>query len=66
MSDPELHAVETFGSQLFEDPATSRWLKAALREALARDPVDAFQDALALAEVLEERLRAELDLNELP
>jgi hypothetical protein len=42
--------------EIFEDPSASTWLKSALRVALERDPVDALNDALALAEVLEERL----------
>jgi hypothetical protein len=46
------------------DSSASTWLKTALRDALERDPVDALNDALALAGILEERLRAALDLNE--
>lgn len=46
------------------DPAASYWLQDALREALERDPVDALNDALALAGVLEERLRRVLGLDE--
>ena len=38
------------------DPSTSRWLRVAINEALARDPVDAFNDAAMLAELLRERL----------
>ena len=49
--------------EIFEDPAASAWLRSALRTALERDPVDALNDALALAQVLEERLRGVLDLN---
>jgi hypothetical protein len=49
--------------EIFEDPTASAWLRYALRTALERDPVDALNDALALAEVLEERLRGVLDLN---
>jgi len=49
--------------EIFEDPTASAWLRSALRSALERDPVDALNDALALAEVLEERLRGVLDLN---
>ncbi len=48
------------------DSSTSAWLKTALRDALERDPVDALNDALALAGILEERLRTVLDLNESP
>jgi hypothetical protein len=46
------------------DSSVSAWLKTALRAALERDPVDALNDALALAGILEERLRAALGLNE--
>ena len=46
------------------DESTSVWLKTALSSALERDPVDALNDALALAGVLEERLRSVLDLDE--
>lgn len=37
------------------DPAASFWLKAALRSALCRDPVDAAHDLEILARLLEER-----------
>lgn len=37
------------------DPAASSWLKAALRSALCRDPVDAAHDSEILARLLEER-----------
>ena len=43
--------------------STSRWLKNALREALERDPADALNDALALAGILEDRLRRILELD---
>jgi hypothetical protein len=46
------------------DSSASTWLKTALRDALERDPVDALNDALVLAGVLEDRLRTALDLNE--
>jgi hypothetical protein len=49
---------------LLSDPASSHWLKAALRDSLERDPVDALNDALALAGVLEERLRQVMGLDE--
>jgi len=48
--------------EILDDPAASDWLKAALRTALERDPVDALNDAFLLAATLEERLRAVLDL----
>jgi hypothetical protein len=37
------------------DPAASYWLKAALRSALTRDPVDAAHDSDILARLLERR-----------
>ena len=40
------------------------WLKRALREALERDPVDALNDALFLAGILEDRLRSLLGLDD--
>jgi hypothetical protein len=51
---------------IMADSSVSTWLKTALRDALERDPVDALNDALALAGILEERLRTALDLNESP
>jgi hypothetical protein len=47
--------------QLLNDPATSHWLKAALRSALARDPVDAANDSDVLARILDRRCRDILD-----
>lgn len=49
-------------SDVLADPATSAWLKAALLEALRRDPVDALNDALVLSVLLDARLREVLDL----
>lgn len=46
------------------DEAASSWLKRALREALERDPVDALNDALQLAGILEDRLRSILGLDD--
>jgi hypothetical protein len=43
--------------EILGDPAASFWLKAALRSALSRDPVDAANDADLLAQVLELRCR---------
>jgi hypothetical protein len=57
ISDP---AVE----EVMSDESASDWLKAALRTALERDPVDALNDALALAAALEARLRSVLGLEE--
>ena len=50
--------------QVIRDEAASDWLKTALRAALERDPVDALNDALALAAALEGRLRSVLGLEE--
>jgi hypothetical protein len=49
--------------EVMADQAASEWLKTALRTALKRDPVDALNDSLALAGVLEDRLRNALDLD---
>jgi len=56
-ADPAIEAV-------LADQSASEWLKAALRAALERDPVDALNDTLALAGILEDRLRNILDLDE--
>ena len=50
--------------EVMRDASASDWLKTALRTALERDPVDALNDALALAAVLEDRLRDVLGLDE--
>ncbi|MGO9596234.1 MAG: hypothetical protein ACLQFT_20785 [Steroidobacteraceae bacterium] len=50
--------------EVMADQSASEWLKTALRAALERDPVDALNDTLALAGILEERLRNVLDLDE--
>lgn len=55
-SDPE-------GEGILDDPSASDWLTGALRSALERDPVDALNDALLLAGLLEERLRRAFDLS---
>jgi hypothetical protein len=44
------------------DPGASHWLRDALRSAFERDPEDALNDALALADILEVRLRSHLGL----
>ena len=66
MSQPaELEdASEAAIAEVLADAATSAWLKAALRDALRRDPVDALNDALALAALLEAHLREVLDLED--
>ncbi|MDQ2655182.1 MAG: hypothetical protein M3Z20_19290 [Chloroflexota bacterium] len=48
--------------EVMRDHATSGWLRQSLQEALLRDPVDALNDALLLASVLEAQLRAVFDL----
>ena len=48
--------------QILEDPAASDWLKSALANAVVRDPVDALNDALLLAQTLDDRLREVLGL----
>ena len=50
--------------EVMADQSASEWLKTALRAALERDPVDALNDSLALAGILEDRLRNVLDLDE--
>jgi hypothetical protein len=50
--------------EVMADPCSSAWLKTGLSAALERDPVDALNDALALAGILEERLRTLLELKE--
>jgi len=57
-------ASEVAIAEVLADAATSAWLKAALRDALRRDPVDALNDALVLAAVLETHLRDVLDLED--
>jgi hypothetical protein len=47
--------------KILADPTSSSWLKAALRSALPRDPVDAANDADVLARVLNERCRHVLE-----
>jgi hypothetical protein len=66
MSQPaELEdASEAATAEVLADAATSAWLKAALRGALRRDPVDALNDALVLAALLEAHLREVLDLED--
>jgi hypothetical protein len=51
---PEVPSAET----VLTDPAASVWLRAALRSALVRDPVDAANDAEVLARVLDARCRS--------
>ena len=51
-------------AEVLDDAAASKWLKNALREALTRDPVDALNDSLVLAAVLEAHVREVLDLED--
>jgi hypothetical protein len=48
---------------ILADRTASDWLKAALRTAVHRDPVDALNDALLLAGLLEARLRDMFELS---
>ena len=56
-------AVPTAETILTDNAATS-WIRLALESALKRDPVDALNDALALAAALETHLRITLGLEE--
>ena len=46
------------GAAMLVDFSASYWLKSALRSALARDPVEALNDAEILVKTLSERLDA--------
>jgi hypothetical protein len=48
--------------EALKDSPVSGWLEEALMSALKRDPADALNDVLALAEILEARLREVLEL----
>jgi hypothetical protein len=50
-----------FWEEILVDPTTSNWLKDALESALVRDPVDALNDGLLLADLLQGRLRTVLE-----
>lgn len=50
---------------ILTDLTSSKWLKDSLESALERDPVDALNDALLLASVLDAQLRAVLGLAEM-
>ena len=56
--------TEPTAEHVLADASASGWLKTALREALERDPADALNDALALAGILEDRLRTILELDD--
>jgi hypothetical protein len=51
-------------TEILTDRAASAWLKDSLERALERDPVDALNDALLLASVLDAQLRAVFGLEE--
>jgi len=57
---PQTHVVPSPGA-ILESISTSRWLKEALRAALARDPVDAANDADVLFQVLDAHAAAVLE-----
>ena len=57
------HEVLEVGTVL-ADQSASYWLKQSIETALQRDPVDALNDALVLAAVLDSHLRDVLDLND--
>ena len=60
MSKQELPASRDLNpevEQILRDPAASFWIKEAVQTALARDPVDAADDADVLAEALSRRCR---------
>jgi len=55
---PQLAVSVPEVTEVLSDHAASDWLKDSLERALLRDPVDALNDALLLASVLETQLRA--------
>ena len=59
---PQLAVPVPEVAEVLSDQAASDWLKDSLESALLRDPVDALNDALLLASVLETQLRAVFDL----
>lgn len=50
---------------ILADHVSSTWIRSALTSELERDPVDALNDALVLAAVLEIELRRKLNLMEI-
>ena len=58
--DRNEHDLPTI-EEVLRDPSASFWLKAALRSALGRDPVDAVNDAEVLAALLDRRCRSMLN-----
>lgn len=57
---PALRSIE----EVLADPCTSYWLKAAISSLSQRDPVDALNDALVLAALLEALMRTALGIDE--
>ena len=49
--------------EVLSDPSASRWIKAALETALDRDPIDALNDALVLAALLDQHVRDVLGID---
>lgn len=65
MNPPAELPAEVLEAQVvLADPSTSFWLKSAIEAALTRDPVDALNDALVLAAVLDGHLRDVFGLND--
>jgi hypothetical protein len=58
-----MQSLQPRPDDILADPAASEWLKSALQTAVARDPIDALNDALILAATLEDRLRDVLGLS---
>lgn len=56
-----LEMVDARIAHVCQHPATSDWLKASIKSALERDPVDAVDDAHALLALLEKRADALLE-----
>lgn len=48
------------------NPATTYWLRDALKSALLRDPVDALHDAEELAALLQDRLESDQTFRQIP
>jgi hypothetical protein len=48
-------SADSLVAEVLSDPACSYWLRDRIREALARDPLDALRDAETLVAILEAR-----------
>lgn len=65
MNPPAESADEALDARVvLADPGASYWLKQSIETALQRDPVDALNDALVLATVLDEHLRQTFGLTD--